>query len=124
MTAEITALGIVDMWIMFLFYDGPTPPAGVFDIFTDIGPSIDNCKTRSYYDLLSYNDWAVVKGSIYTISTETTSLPNVTEGAEVLEAYYAHWRNVTESNLDVTGVIGSIAFQPMPKTIVQKAMCK
>ena len=107
MTGEITGLGVVDIWIMFLFYDGPTPPAGVFDIFTDIGPSANNCKTRSYYDLLTYNDFAVVKGSIYTIATETTSLPNATVGAEVLGAYYDHWRSTTMSVLEVSGIIGS-----------------
>jgi hypothetical protein len=36
MTAEITALGLVDIWIMFLFYDGPTPPAGVFDMYVTL----------------------------------------------------------------------------------------
>ena len=120
-TAEITALGAVDLWIMFLFYDGPTPPAGVFDNFTDIGPSINNCKTRTYYDLLSSNNWAVVKGSIYTIATESTVLPNATEGAEVMGAYYEHWRNTTESVIGVSGLIGSVAFQPMPKLIARKA---
>ena len=59
---------------MFLFYDGPTPPAGVFDIFLEIGPLVNDCKTRSYYDLLSYNDFAVVKGSNYIITTETFPL--------------------------------------------------
>lgn len=105
-----------------LFYDGPTPPAGLFDIFTDIGPFTNNCKTRSYYDLLTYNDFAVVKGSIYTIATETTVLPNATVGAEVLGAYYDHWRNVSESVIGVSGIIGSIAFQPMPKRIPRKAI--
>ncbi|KAF2789654.1 FAD-binding domain-containing protein [Melanomma pulvis-pyrius CBS 109.77] len=121
MTAEMTALGAIDIWIMFLFYDGPTPPAGVFDIFTSIGPFVNNCKTRSYYDLLTYNDFAVVKGSIYTIATETTTLPNATVGAEVLGAYYDHWRNTTKSVIGVSGIIGSIAFQPMPKGIARKA---
>ncbi|ORY08724.1 FAD binding domain-containing protein [Clohesyomyces aquaticus] len=121
MTAEIAALGAVDLWIMFLFYDGPTPPANVFKNFTDIGPFTNNCKTRSYYDLLSFNNWSVVKGSVYTIATETTPLPNATVGAEVLGAYYSHWRNTTKSVFGVSGVIGSVAFQPMPKLIARKA---
>jgi hypothetical protein len=40
----------------------------------------------------------------------------------VLQEYYEHWYNVTESVLDVTGVLGSIAFQPVPKTFSQKAV--
>lgn len=44
---------MVDTWIMFLFYDGPSPPKGVFDNFTDIGP-IDTTKTwDTFYDLVS-----------------------------------------------------------------------
>jgi hypothetical protein len=104
-----------------LFYDGPTPPAGVFDIFLDIGPLSNDCKTRSYHDLMTHNDFAVIKGSIYTITTETTPLPNATVGAEVLGAYYDHWKNVTKSVLGVSGVIGSIAFQPVPKMLARKA---
>ncbi|KAF1842341.1 FAD-binding domain-containing protein [Cucurbitaria berberidis CBS 394.84] len=121
MTAELTALGAVDIWIMFLFYDGPTPPPGVFDMFTNIGPIVNNCKTRSYYDLLKYNDFAVVKGSIYTITTETVPLPSFENGAEVMGAIYNNWRNTTKGILGVAGVIGSIAFQPIPKRLARKA---
>ncbi|KAF2703916.1 FAD-binding domain-containing protein [Pleomassaria siparia CBS 279.74] len=121
MTAEMTVLGAVDIWIMFLFYDGPSPPVGVFDEFIAIGPFTNNCKTRSYYDLLTYNNFGVIKGSIYTIATETTPLPNATVGAEVLGAYYDHWRNTTKSVIGVSGIIGSIAFQPIPKRLARKA---
>lgn len=106
---------------MFLFYDGPTPPPGVFDIFTDIGPLVNNCKTRSYYDLLTYNDFAVIKGSIYTITTETFPLPSVENGVDVMSAIYANWKNTTQGILEVAGLIGSIAFQPIPKRLARKA---
>lgn len=124
MTAELSALGAIDMWIMFLLYDGPEPPAGVFDNFTAIGPFTNNCKTRSYYDLLSYNDFAVLKGSIYTITTETIPLPDVSASPEVLGAVYDNWRNTTESVIGVSGIIGSIAFQPIPKLLARKALEK
>lgn len=43
---------VLNTWIMFLFYDGPSPPTGVFDNFTDIGPT-DTTKTwGSFYDLV------------------------------------------------------------------------
>ncbi|PSN70014.1 FAD-binding domain-containing protein [Corynespora cassiicola Philippines] len=121
MTAQISALGVIDMWIMFLFYDGPTPPPGVFDYFLDVGPGTNNCKTRSYYDLLSYNNFAVLKGSIYTITTETLPLPDAANGAEVLGAITEHWRNTTWDNIGVSGIVGSIAFQPIPKMLARKA---
>ncbi|KAK9643035.1 hypothetical protein V6Z96_008875 [Aspergillus fumigatus] len=42
---------LIHTWIMFLFYDGPEPPEGVFTNFTAIGPT-DTTKTwDSYYDL-------------------------------------------------------------------------
>lgn len=45
----------VDTWIMFLFYDGPSPPEGVFDEFKNIGP-LDTTKTwDTYYDLVCYH---------------------------------------------------------------------
>ncbi|KAF2476240.1 FAD binding domain-containing protein, partial [Lindgomyces ingoldianus] len=121
MTAGITALGAFDLWIMFLFYDGPIPPEDVFKNFANIGPFVNNCATRSYYDLLSSNNWAEVKGSVYTTATETISLPNATVGPEVMGAYYEHWRNTMESVVGVSGVIGSVALQPMPKLIARKA---
>ncbi|KAB8238744.1 FAD dependent oxidoreductase [Aspergillus alliaceus] len=121
-TAEHAAL--LNTWIIFLFYDGPEPPQGVFDRFKAIGP-LDKTKTwDSYYDLLKHNDFFILKGQRYTIATETTPLPNNTVGAEVMQTYYDHWFNVTKTVLGVPNMIGSIAFQPMPKAITSKAKAR
>lgn len=61
------------------------------------------------------------RGQRYTIATETTPVPNKTVGAEVMQTYYDHWFNVTQSVLAVPGVIGSLALQPMPSAITTKA---
>ncbi|KAH9870763.1 hypothetical protein IAQ61_006241 [Plenodomus lingam] len=37
-TAERANINIVDSWIIFLFYDGPLPPAGLLANFTDANP--------------------------------------------------------------------------------------
>ena len=42
-------------------------------------------------------------------------------GTAPLEEYYEHFRDVTGSVLEVAGILGSIAFQPLPKTFSQKA---
>jgi hypothetical protein len=63
-------------------------------------------------------------GQRYTIATETTPLPNKTVGAEVMQRYYDHWFNVTNTVLEVPNVLGSIAFQPMPRTITSKAKAR
>lgn len=63
-------------------------------------------------------------GQRYTIATETTPVPNATVGSDVLQEYYDHWYNVTESVIGVTDVIGSIAFQPVPKAFTEKAKAR
>jgi hypothetical protein len=120
MTGELTALGAVDIWIMFLFYDGPDPK-GAFDIFTDIKPLTNDCKTRSYYELLTHNNFGVIKGSIYTITTETIPLPSVANGVEVLSAIHDNWKKTAKGILGVAGIIASIAYQPIPKMLARKA---
>ncbi|KAJ5109633.1 hypothetical protein N7532_002278 [Penicillium argentinense] len=112
---------VIDFWIMFLFYDGPEPPAGVFDEFTAIDHTSTTKTWDTYYDLLKNNDFFILHGQRYTIATETTPVPNKTVGSSVLQEYYDHWYNVTKDVLSVTGVLGSIAFQPVPKTFSQKA---
>ncbi|KAF1951770.1 hypothetical protein CC80DRAFT_597222 [Byssothecium circinans] len=104
MTAELSAVGVIDMWILFLLYDGPTPPL-----------------TRSYSELLTYNNFAVVKGSIYTITTEMIPVPSSANGAEVLGAVHDNWRNTSTGTLVVSGIIASIAYQPVPKMLARKA---
>lgn len=121
MTAELTQFGAIDIWLMFLFYDGPTPPAGVFDNFTAIAHLTDDTKTRSYTDLLTHNNFGVIKTEIYTIATEMVPLPSVDVGSDFLGKIYDNWRNTTESVIDAVGLVGSIAFQPIPKRIARKA---
>lgn len=38
-----------------------------------------------------------------------------------MQAYYDHWRNTPESIIGVTGLVGSVAFQPMPKANARRA---
>ncbi|KAF7526864.1 hypothetical protein G7054_g10625 [Neopestalotiopsis clavispora] len=121
LTAERTLGTLLDIWILFLYYNGPEVPAGVFDNFTSIAHTIDTTKTQSMNELVSGNNWAVVKGSVYTIGTESTPLPSEANGAEVLGAYYDTWVNVSNSAALVPGLIASIAFQPLPKRIPQLA---
>ncbi|ORY68934.1 uncharacterized protein BCR38DRAFT_424781 [Pseudomassariella vexata] len=124
MTSERTLGTLVNIWILFLYYNGPEPPPGVFDKFLAVGPNINSCKTQSMADLVEGNNWAIVKGSVYTIGTETTPVPSEEHGAEVLGSYYDHWVNVSNSAAFVTGVIASIAFQPLPKSIARAAKAK
>ncbi|KAI0429739.1 FAD binding domain-containing protein [Xylaria sp. FL1042] len=124
-TAERTLATLLDIWVIFLYYNGPEPPAGVFDEFFNISPwKINTCKTQSINSLLSGNNWAVVKGSVYTIGTETIPLPSAANGAEVMGKVFDHWVNVSNTAQLVPGLIASLAFQPLPKKIAQIAKAK
>ncbi|KAF2399747.1 FAD binding domain-containing protein [Trichodelitschia bisporula] len=115
-TAELTGLNLVDIWILFLFYDAPAPPPGVFANFTQIPHLLDTTKRRSYHDLLTFNNGFVLKNQIYTIGTETTPLP-AAEAQPVMQELYSAWHTAAASVARVSGVVASLAFQPLPKSI-------
>ncbi|KAK3314372.1 hypothetical protein B0H66DRAFT_523882 [Apodospora peruviana] len=119
-TAERTNVNLVDSWILFLFYDGATPPPGTFDNFTSVGPLLNDCRTRTYADLMAFSNWVIVPLSVVTIGTETIPLPSANH-QDVMTAIHAHWRNVSSTVLAVPGVVASIAFQPFPKRIAEAA---
>lgn len=52
---------VIDFWIMFVFYDGPEPPAGVFDEFTAIEHTSTAKTWDTYYDLLKNNDFFILQ---------------------------------------------------------------
>lgn len=120
-TAERANVDVVDSWIIFLFYDGALPPAGIFDNFTDVNPLLDTTRTRTYADLMALSNWVVIKGSVVDIATETIPIPSAANQAEVMQTLHNHWRNVSETTLLVPGIVASIAWQPFPKRIAQKA---
>lgn len=124
-TAERTLATLVDIWVIFLYYNGPERPEGVFDKFFAISDfKLNTCKTQSMYSLLSGNNWAVLKGSVYTIGTETIPLPNAANGAEVMQKLFDHWVETSDTVKFVPGVVASVAFQPLPKKLAQVARAK
>jgi FAD/FMN-containing dehydrogenase len=119
-TAERAGAGLIDIWVVFIYYNAPQPPAGFFKNFTDIGPTVVSLKTTSMVNLVKSNNWAVLKGSVYTIGTETIPLPR-DAAVEVLPAIHEHWRTVAGSVLPLGGLIASAAFQPFPAQIPRLA---
>lgn len=123
-TAERAVWDLIDTWIIFTFYNGPKPPAGVFKVFEDLRPTVDTRRTRSYVDLVKANNVFVLKGSAYVIGTETIPLPANNSSSlslEMLPEIHEHWRNVTESVDHLAGMISNIAYQPYPKRMAQLA---
>lgn len=120
-TSELTLGNSTDLWILFLFYDGLEPPTGIFDEFLALKPDINSCKTRSYSDLLTSNNAFVLKGSVYTIGTETTPLPPA-DRPDIMRSYYDHWHNTSATRSGVFGmvstVIGILAFDYQLRHVV------
>jgi hypothetical protein len=123
-TAERANINVVDSWIIFLFYDGPTPPAGIFDNFTDVNPILDTTRQRTYADLMALSNWVVIKGEVVDIATETVPLPSAANEVEVFEGLHSHWRNITSTTLLEPGIVASIAWQPFPKAIAREARAR
>lgn len=120
-TAERGNLNVVDSWILFLFYDGPSPPKGLFANFTDVNPLLDTTRRRTYADLIGLSNWVVLKGEVVQIATETIPLPSAANEEKVFEGIHAHWRNITDTKLLEPGIVASIAWQPFPKAIAREA---
>jgi hypothetical protein len=51
-TGEIAIGSLLETFIVFFFYGGPTPPDGVFDNFNAIPTLTDGVQTQSYYDFV------------------------------------------------------------------------
>lgn len=122
-TSELTLANSTDLWIIFVFYDGPEPPAGIFDEFLALDPLVNSCKTRSYGDLLKANNDFVLHGFVYTIGTETTPLPPA-DRPDVMKSYWGHWHSTSAARSGVFGLIASLALQPVPKGLATVAQSK
>ncbi|KAH7122150.1 hypothetical protein B0J13DRAFT_156901 [Dactylonectria estremocensis] len=120
-TAGRAASGSVDIWVLFIFYDGPEPPAGTFDNFTSLGPFANTLKKQSYSMLLTGNNIFVLQGSVYTIGTETVPLPR---GPAGLADIHAHWRNASSSTLGLAGATATIGYQPFPRRMARAARAR
>ncbi|ROT43687.1 FAD binding domain-containing protein [Sodiomyces alkalinus F11] len=119
-TAILTAGGALNIWILFVYYNGPSPPAGTFDAFAALQPFANTARTQSYHSLVTSNNFAVVEGSVYHIGTETMPLPDAANVA-VLDDIYEHWKQVRSSILLVPGMVGNVAFQPLPRGMARIA---
>lgn len=122
-TAVLAGAGILNLWVVFAYYNGPEPPPGTFDNFTAIGPFADTCRTQRYHDLLTSNNFGVLEGKVYHIGTETMPLPSA-GNMSILEDVHDHWRAVRAGVMFVPGMVSNIAYQPFPKGIARLARQK
>ncbi|KAH8890596.1 FAD-binding domain-containing protein [Thozetella sp. PMI_491] len=125
-TAERAAVGVVDSWIIFLFYDGPSPPDGLFNNFTnaDPNPLLNTCHEQSYADLIGGSNWVIVKASNVQIGTETIPMPPAEHGEAMMEELHTFWRGITDGVMLTPGIVASIAYQPFSRRIAQEARAR
>ena len=115
---------LTDLWTIYLFYDGPSPPDHVFGRFRAIGPTSDTTETRSYIDLVTKNNDVIVPGTIDDVATETTPLnPNTPSNSTstILHAVYDNWNREIDSMMTLPDVFATMTYQPLSRTISQKA---
>ncbi|KAF2670504.1 FAD-binding domain-containing protein [Microthyrium microscopicum] len=90
-------LGLLNVYALFFFHDGPTPAKGAFGKFDDIKPTIDLCQVRTYLEM-----------SLTLPLVDTKFFMDIQE----------LWTNVTsEFSAKHGSVTATIAFQPFPRTI-------
>ena len=128
-TVEVTIDTAVEIWIVFLFYNGETPPPGVFDNFNAISALTDSVKTQSYASMVSAGDSFSVYGFRYLIRGAT--LPNLPapQGSDLYNQHYNDWKELVTGGTPLEQIlqlrllglldgllsvahIFSIAFQP------------
>lgn len=118
---------IVNVCVVFLFYDGDSPPTGVFDEFDAIDALVDDVKTQSYPDLLTADNAESLSGLRYQIRENTfpqLPSPNMTDFLN------EHWEMVDQYTFnqslktDLDFQVFSFALQPIPVAILEasKAM--
>ncbi|KAK4500372.1 hypothetical protein PRZ48_008561 [Zasmidium cellare] len=103
--------------IMFMFYDGPNPPADLFKDFDDVQELFSTTKTKSYYDMSQEAGGAAITG--FGNSFRETTFPNLEEDSmtEFLSYMFDQFYSSTfESGLQdldvqVTG------FDPQPLSV-------
>ncbi|TVY44596.1 putative FAD-linked oxidoreductase, partial [Lachnellula occidentalis] len=117
-TGEVAIDTLLEIFVVFFFYDGESVPAGVFDAFNALPTITDDAKTRSYSDLLNGNDATNLYGLRYLIRGAT--LPNLPAptGQTLLLSHYNTWKAYVLLNSPLhPGFIFSLAFQPLPAMI-------
>lgn len=88
---------------------------------TNVGPILNTCTTSTYYDFVSSEDSVVFLGDVYMIGTETTPLPDTSVGLEVLSSYHNYFVDIAMANELVPGLTATMAWQPLPNRLAQKA---
>lgn len=103
--------------LLFMFYDGPTPPPGVFDEFNAIASLSDETKTQRYYDVSQSAGGAALVG--FGNSFREITYPNLPEDKMV--DFFSHYYDATYNQTLVDGLealdVQITGFDPQPVSV-------
>lgn len=116
-TLDIFVDTLVDIFVVFFFYNAPTGPGEILAEFNAIPSLIDATEAnRTYKDLIDGNSQFSINGMRYLIRTGT--LPNLPgdQGLDLYNYTFDSWFDAAQkyqySTLD--NMVFSLAFQPIP----------
>lgn len=124
-TLDILVDTLVDIFVVFYFYNAPDGPGEILSEFDAIPALIDATKAnRSYKDLIDDNSLFSIDGMRYLIRTGT--LPNLpgAQGRDVYNYTFSSWYDLAQeyqySTID--NMIFSLAFQPIPHQLANASV--
>ncbi|OQO03643.1 hypothetical protein B0A48_10308 [Cryoendolithus antarcticus] len=114
----LNVLNVVTGPLLFMFYDGPTPPAGVFDEFNAISSLSDDTGAKRYADLAQEAGGGALVG--FGTSFREITYPNLPENKMV--DFFSHYYDATFNSTLVDGIQSGLdvqitGFDPQPLSV-------
>lgn len=124
-TYSSTVESLVDVFVVFFFYNAPNGPGKILDEFNAIPALVDSTKAnRKYVDLIDANSAFSLPGMRYLIRTGT--LPNL-PGAQGVDLYTfafdSYFNGSKAAQLtELDNYVFSMAFQPVPTMLANASI--
>ncbi|USW57786.1 Putative berberine/berberine, FAD-binding domain, PCMH-type, FAD-binding, type PCMH, subdomain 2 [Septoria linicola] len=114
----LNALNAITGPILFMFYDGPIPPPGVFDEFDAITPLFSETGTKRYAEVSQSAGGAAIVG--FGNSFREVTYPNLPEDQMV--DFFSHYYDATYNQTLIDGIKSGLdvqitGFDPQPVSV-------
>ncbi|KAI7347927.1 hypothetical protein KC343_g12959 [Hortaea werneckii] len=121
-TFTTTLDDLIDIFLIFYYYNDPTGPGSILDEFLAIDYLIDETSSnRVFGELLKANDFFSLKGQRYLIREGT--LPNLpgSNGTDLYHHAFSSWFDLAKKYQTeaIDNFIFNMAFQPIPHQLVE-----
>ena len=123
-TFSTTLDTLVDIFVVFYFYNDPNGPGEILNKFDQIPALIDATKTRSLLNLLKSNSIFSLDGSRYL--SRTSTLPNLpgVNGTSLYNQLFDEWYQEARKIqiAEPHNYVFSMAFQPVPHQLAEASI--